>query len=251
MPTARRALIAGLGLIGGSIGMALRRNGWHVAFLDSDRGLEPGQAADERVESLDAVSDVVILATPVDVAVTLLASIHAPLITSVCSVMAPLRAIGDDCFVAGHPLAGSQEHGLAAARADLFTGATWFIDRDNAVVREVIAACGANAELVEAAEHDRAIALTSQLPQILSTALAAYLNDRNADLRFAGPGLRTFLRLAGSEASVWAPVIEANRENLRPHVEEIAQLVREIVEGDPAPAFVKANKLFAALTSMT
>lgn len=247
MPTARRALIAGLGLIGGSIGMALRLNGWHVAFLDSDRGLEPGQAADERVESLDAVSDVVILATSVDVAVTLLASTHAPLITSVCSVMAPLRAIGDDCFVAGHPLAGSQEHGLAAARADLFTGATWFIDRDNAVVREVIAACGANAELVEAGEHDRAIALTSQLPQILSTALAAYLNDRNVDLRFAGPGLRTFLRLAGSEAEVWAPVIEANRENLRPHVEEIAHLVREIVDGDSAEAFAKANELFAAL----
>ena len=251
MPTARRALIAGLGLIGGSIGMALRRRGWHVAFLDSDRGLEPGQAADERVESLDAVSDVVILATPVDVAVTLLASSHAPLITSVCSVMAPLRAIGDDRFVAGHPLAGSQEHGLAAARADLFTGATWFIDRDNAVVREVIAAGGANAEVVEAAEHDRAIALTSQLPQILSTALAAYLQERNVDLRFAGPGLRTFLRLAGSEASVWAPVIEANRENLRPHVEEIARLVRTIVEGDPAEAFVKANETLASLALKT
>ena len=226
--------------------MALRRGGWHVAFLDSDRGLEPGQAADERVESLDAVSDVVILATPVDVAVTLVPSIHAPLITSVCSVMAPLRAIGDDRFVAGHPLAGSQEHGLAAARADLFTGATWFIDRDNAVVRDVIAACGANADVVQAVEHDRAIALTSQLPQILSTALAAYLQERNVDLRFAGPGLRTFLRLAGSEASVWAPVIEANRENLRPHVEKIAQLVFTIVEGDPAEAFVKANELVAA-----
>ena len=251
MPTARRALIAGLGLIGGSIGMALRRGGWHVAFLDSNRGLEPGQAADERVESLDAVSDVVILATPVDVAVTLLASSHAPLITSVCSVMAPLRAIGDDRFVAGHPLAGSQEHGLAAARADLFIGATWLIDRDNPVVREIITACGANAEVVEAAEHDRAIALTSQLPQILSTALAAYLQERNVDLRFAGPGLRTFLRLAGSEASVWAPVIEANRENLRPHVEEIAQLVREIVEGDPAEAFVKANETFASLALKT
>jgi prephenate dehydrogenase len=249
MPTARRALIAGLGLIGGSIGMALRRGGWHVAFLDSDRGLEPGQAADERVESLDAASDVVILATPVDVALALLASTAAPLTTSVCSVMAPLRAIGDDRFVSGHPLAGSQEHGLAAARADLFTGATWFIDRDNAVVREVIAACGANAEVVEAAEHDRALALTSQLPQILSTALAAYLHDQNVDLRFAGPGLRTFLRLAGSDASVWAPVIEANRENLRPHVEKIAQLVREIVEGDPAKAFAKANRLFTALYS--
>ncbi|HEX9459240.1 MAG TPA: prephenate dehydrogenase/arogenate dehydrogenase family protein, partial [Thermoanaerobaculia bacterium] len=187
------------------------------------------------------------LATPVDVAVTLLASARAPLISSVCSVMAPLRTIGDDRFVAGHPLAGSQEHGLAAARADLFTGATWFIDRDNPVVRDVIAACGANAEVVEAAEHDRAIALTSQLPQIFSTALAAYLHEQNVDLRFAGPGLRTFLRLAGSEASVWAPVIEANRENLRPHVEKIAQLVREIVEGDPAGAFAEANKLFAAL----
>lgn len=231
--------------------MALRRGGWHVAFLDSDRGLEPGHAADERVESLDAASDVVILATPVDVAVTLLTSSHAPLITSVCSVMAPLRAIGDDRFVAGHPLAGSQEHGLAAARADLFTGATWFIDRENAVVREVIAACGANAEVVEAAEHDRALALTSHLPQILSTALAAYLQERNVDLRFAGPGLRTFLRLAGSEASVWAPVIEANQENLRPHVEEIARLVREIVEGDPAGAFVKANETFASLALKT
>lgn len=247
MPAARRALIAGLGLIGGSIGMALRRGGWHVAFLDSDRGLQPGDAADERVESLDAPADVVILATPVDVAAVLLASTPAPLITSVCSVMAPLRAIGDERFVAGHPLAGSQEHGLSAARADLFTGATWFLDRDNAIVREVIAACGAHAELVDANEHDRAIALTSQLPQILSTALAAYLQDQNVDLRFAGPGLRTFLRLAGSDASVWAPLIEANRETLRPHVEALARLVRDVVEGDPTKAFGKANQLFDAL----
>jgi len=249
MSTARRASIAGLGLIGGSIGMALRRAGWRVAFLDSDRDLIPGEAADERVESLDDGADVVILATPVDVAITLLASCRAPLITSVCSVMAPLRAIADDRFVAGHPLTGSQEHGIHAAHADLFTGATWFIDRDNAVVREVIAACGAHAELSDASEHDRAIALTSQLPQILSTALAAYLHEQNVDLRFAGPGLQTFLRLAGSAASVWSPVIAANRENLRPHVEEIARIVRKIVEGDPVAAFEKANEFFASLPS--
>jgi prephenate dehydrogenase len=243
---APRALIAGLGLIGGSIGIALRRRGWRVAFFDSDPDLVPGDAADERVQSLDVSADVVILATPVDVAVTLLASTHAPLITSVCSVMAPLRAIAGDHFVAGHPLAGSQEHGLAAARADLFRGATWFIDRDNAVVREVITACDAHAELVDAGEHDRAVALASHLPQILSTALAAYLHDQNVDLRFAGPGLRTFLRLAGSEASVWSPILAANRENLGPHVEGIAQMVKEIVEGEPGEAFAKANELFAA-----
>jgi prephenate dehydrogenase len=242
--SARRALIAGLGLIGGSIGLALRRRGWHVAFFDSDPDLDPGEAADERVTSLDG--DVVILATPVDVAVHLLATTRAPLITSVCSVMAPLRAVADDRFVAGHPLAGSASRGIASARADLFEGATWFIDRDDATVREIVAACGANAEIVDASEHDRALALTSHLPQILSTALAAYLHDQNADLRFAGPGLRTFLRLAGSEASVWTPIIDANRENLRPHVDAIAEIVRAIVEGDPS-LFASANEFFAKL----
>jgi prephenate dehydrogenase len=242
--SARRALIAGLGLIGGSIGLALRRRGWHVAFFDSDPNLDAGEAADERVASMDADADVVILATPVDVAVRLLTVARAPLVTSVSSVMAPLRAVADARFIAGHPLAGSAARGITAARADLFENATWFIDRDDATVREIIAACGANAEIVDASEHDRAVALTSHLPQILSTALAAYLRAQNVDLRFAGPGLRTFLRLAGSEASVWSPIIEANRENLRPHVDAIAKLICEVVEGDPHEAFAKANALF-------
>jgi prephenate dehydrogenase len=244
--SARRALIAGLGLIGGSIGLALRRRGWRVAFFDSDPNLDPGEAADERAASLEADADVLILATPVDVAVRLLSAARAPRITSVCSVMAPLRAVADERFVAGHPLAGSAARGITAARADLFEDATWFIDGDDAIVREIIAACGANAEVVDAAEHDRALALTSHLPQILSTALAAYLHDQNIDLRFAGPGLRTFLRLAASEASVWTPIIEANRENLRPHADAIAEIVRGIVEGNAAP-FAKANDLFAKL----
>jgi len=252
MTTSRRALIAGLGLIGGSIGIALRRRGWHVAFFDTDRDLVPGEAADERVESLDAAADVVILATPLDVAIALLASSRAPLITSVCSVMSPLRdvAIDDARFVAGHPLAGSQEHGISAARGDLFDCATWFIDRDNPLVRQVIADCGARVELVEAGEHDRAVALTSHLPQILSTALAALLHDQNVDLRFAGPGLQTFLRLAGSDASVWSPILAANRENLRPHADAIQRLVQEMVDGDPASAFAKANQLFERLSSL-
>ena len=246
MSSGRRALIAGLGLIGGSIGLALRRRGWRIDFFDSDPDLDPGDAADERVASLDEDVDVLILATPVDVAVRLLATAHAPLITSVCSVMAPLRATAGDHFVAGHPLAGSASRGIVAARADLFENATWFIDRDDTTVREIISACGAHAEIVDASEHDRALALTSHLPQILSTALAAYLHDQDVDLRFAGPGLRTFLRLAGSEASVWTAIIEANRENLRPHADAIAEIVRAIVEGD-ASSFAKANELAAKL----
>ena len=245
MPTARRALIAGLGLIGGSIGIALRRRGWHVAFFDSDRDLFPGDAADERVESLDGDADVAILATPVDIALTQLASLHAPRITSVCSVMAPLRAIADDRDHPRDRLVG--ERGIAAARGDLFNGATWFIDRDDAFVRDVIEACGARAEIVDAAEHDRAVALTSHLPQILSTALAAYLESQQVDLRFAGPGLKTFLRLAASDASVWSPIIAANRDNLQPHADAIARIVKEIIEGDAGNIFERANELFARL----
>jgi prephenate dehydrogenase len=247
MPSLRRALIAGLGLIGGSIGIALRRRGWHVTYVDP--GVAPDDAtvagaADERADSFDGTFDLTVLATPVDAAVEAVGRCRT-LTTSVCSVMAPLRSAADAhgvAFVAGHPLAGSQERGLAAARGELFEGASWFIDRDEPVVQELIAACGARAEVVDASEHDRALALTSHLPQILSTALAAYLHDQNIDPRFAGPGLRTFLRLAGSSASVWSPIIAANRENIAPHAKAIAQLVQKIVEGSDEDAFAQANR---------
>jgi prephenate dehydrogenase len=247
MHPARRTLIAGLGLIGGSIGIALRRRGWHVTYIDPGVSLDDAVragAADERSDSFDGTFDVTVLATPVNAAIAAIDRCGS-LTTSVCSVLQPLRAAADAHgldFVAGHPLAGSHERGLAAARADLFEGASWFVDREVALVQELIACCGAHAELVTAAEHDRAVALTSHLPQILSTALAAHLHDQNIDPRFAGSGLRTFLRLAGSAASVWSPIIAANRKNITPHAEAVAALVRKMVEqGDEEP-FAQANE---------
>lgn len=254
MYPARRALIAGLGLIGGSIGIALRRARWRVTYVDPNVSLDDATraaAADERADSLDADVDLIVLATPVDAALASIGQCRT-FATSVCSVITPLRSAADAhgiAFVAGHPLAGSQERGLGAASGDLFEGASWFIDRDEALVRELIAACGAHAELVDAREHDRAVALTSHLPQILSTALAAYLHDQHVDLRFAGSGLRTFLRLAGGAASVWSPIIAANRENIELPAQALRELVTEIVEGDPGEAFAKANQLFANLSA--
>jgi len=250
MASAPRALIAGLGLIGGSIGMALRARGWRVAFLDPNVALNEAQraaAADEKVESFSE-ADLIVLATPVDVAEKILGTRHSALITSTCSVMSPLRALGGENFVAGHPLAGSQERGLSAARSDLFRGAVWFVDRNDPLVARMILDCGAKQELVDAGEHDAAVALTSHLPQILSTALAAYLEEHGIEDRFAGGGLRTFLRLAGSDASVWMPVLEANRANIAPHADAIAQIVKKILAGD-ATAFRKAQRLWARLLS--
>lgn len=259
MPSARRALIAGLGLIGGSIGMALRRAGWHITYLDPDVPLDDALragAADERVSRLDDSPGLLVLATPVDAALSLLEQLPAgSLVTSVCSVMAPLRECADRRrldFVAGHPLAGSQQRGLPFAREDLFQNATWFVDRDDPIVSEMIAGCGASSQLIEAAQHDGALALTSHLPQLLSTALAALLERQTRgdvdDLpSFAGPGLRTFLRLAGSDITVWKPVLEANAALLLPHLEAIAALSREILEGDSARAFADANKFWSRI----
>ncbi|HKB81121.1 MAG TPA: prephenate dehydrogenase/arogenate dehydrogenase family protein [Thermoanaerobaculia bacterium] len=250
MGAAPRALIAGLGLIGGSIGIALRARGWHVAYVDphveSDDARRAG-AADESCDSLEA-ADLTVLATPVDVAVDLLTAQTARrTTTSVASVMHPLRAAaGDRDFIAGHPLAGSHERGLAAARGDLFRGCAWFVDRRDPLVERMIGDCGARMELVDAGEHDAAVALTSHLPQILSTALAAHLDRRGVDERFAGSGLKTFLRLAGSDASVWMPVLEANREAIAPHVEAVMSIVRSILAGDAA-AFEQARRIWERL----
>ncbi len=253
---ARSVLIVGLGLIGGSAGMALRRRGWRVAYLDPHVSLEDAKragAADERLNHINELerigeTEVVVLATPVDAAVALLGTIETnAIVTSTCSVMRALRAAARGPFVAGHPMAGSQESGLAAARADLFEGKPWFVDAEEPHVDALVGDCGAVLERVDAAEHDVAVALTSHLPQVLSTALAAHLHGRDDLLRFAGSGLRTFLRLAGSDADVWTPVLAANRDQLAPHVEAIAALVRQIIEGDPGDAFGKAQAVWRAL----
>ena len=249
----RHALIVGLGLIGGSAGMALRSRGWRVAYVDpnvDERDARAAGAADERRETVAGVEDVVVLATPVQVAVAMLSAelgAGRGVVTSVCSVLTPLRAAaGVATFVAGHPLAGSERRGLTAARVDLFQGRKWFVDCGNDVVDEMIHDCGARRILVDAGEHDAAMALTSHLPQLLSTALAATLDDVDV-ATFGGGGLETFLRLAGSDVSVWGPILEANRGNIRAHFDRVVAIARSLVDGDPAEAFERANKVHRSL----
>ena len=110
----------------------------------------------------------------------------------------------------------------------------------------MVSDCGARIEIVSAKEHDEAVALTSHLPQVLSTALAAYLDQHGIEDRFVGSGLQTFLRLAGSDASVWLPVLEANRRNIAPHADAVAKIVRAILDGDSA-AFGRAQHLWSRL----
>jgi prephenate dehydrogenase len=230
-----RVVIAGLGLIGGSIGMALRQRGWHVAFVDPAVSIEDARragAADEKRES--AAGEVVILATPVNIAIEQVRS-AAGFMTSTCSVMEPLRAAAKSDFVAGHPFAGSEKSGLAAASAALFEGKPWFVDSEDARVKAIIEACGARQVVVDAKEHDEMVALTSHLPQIVSTALGSMLAD--VDPVYVGSGAKSLLRLAGSSYEVWKPVLEANEGNVRAAVRRLIKAIHSI----DAEAFERAK----------
>lgn len=236
----REAIVIGLGLIGGSVAKALRAREWRVRYRDRAHVTDDFEIARE----LDA--DVIVLATPVDAAASWLRGNDAPLVTSVCSVMRPLRAAARGTFVAGHPLAGSENVGYEHSRAELFAGRKWFVDAREPVVDELVRDCGAELIEVTADEHDRALALTSHIPQALSTALATYLEQQQIDVqKFAGTGLATFLRLASSDASVWTPVLDANRDNIAPHLEQILELARDL----NANAFENAQKLAQKLKS--
>jgi prephenate dehydrogenase len=253
----RRALIAGLGLIGGSIGIALRRRRWFVEYVDpyvDEATAIDLEAADARVDAIGPRADIIIVATPVDVAFDLVRGLPPGAYSmTVCSVMEPMRDLADSrglghAFIAGHPLAGSEKRGLAAADGDLFRGRRWFVDRVVPIVEDVVEGCGAILDRVDAADHDRAVALTSHLPQILSTALAAHLDESEADARFAGTGLKTFLRLAESDASVWMSIIGANRDHIDRHLDRVLEIVREMLHGDDRP-FARARDAVRKLTT--
>lgn len=230
-----RATIAGLGLIGGSIGICLRQAGWRVTFIDPSVSLDEARtagAADQQSGDWSE-ADLTIIATPVDAAITLLADplpAEAGIVTTVCSVMEPFAR---DAVIAGHPIAGAEQRSLAAARGDLFEGARWFIARSDSLVEAMIAACGAQATVVNPAAHDQAVAITSHLPQILSTALAATLPLEVLD--FAGGGLATFLRLADSDASVWKPIIHENRSQIEAALQNVVKTAGRIMDCEEEP----------------
>lgn len=256
-----RAALVGLGLIGGSIARAVSRRGWEVFFLDPEVTADEAARIDPswvRIESIDAVprsADVTVIATPVDQALRILRQIpeESGFVTTACSVMAPLKRRAAERnlrFAPSHPFAGSDARGLAASREDLFEGKIWFVDSGASDHRlnALVSAAGAIAQPIDAEEHDRLLAATSHLPQVLSTALGSLLESENlAHPALRGSGLETFLRLAGSSGEVWRPVLESNRDNIRESWQQYSRIVERIIDGLDTNDFTKAQRLRAAL----
>ncbi|GAT64714.1 prephenate dehydrogenase [Planomonospora sphaerica] len=237
-------LVVGTGLVGTSVALALREHGVTVYLTDRDpaalrlarelgAGVEwsPGRPAD-----LDpAVEwhpgrpvDLAVIAVPPHLVAGQLAELQragaARFYTDVASVKAlPIRGareLGCDLssYAAGHPLAGRERSGPAAARADLFLGRPWALcpveeTSPDALemLRALIKLCGGEAVEVDAVQHDRAVALVSHAPHVASAAVAARLADAPATaLGLAGQGVRDVTRIAASDPGLWTGILSGN-----------------------------------------
>jgi prephenate dehydrogenase len=142
-------------------------------------------------------------------------------------------------FLPSHPMAGREVGGAESARADLFQGRPWIIDShgvDNDVLKmssELIELLGGHQVDLDSTEHDKAVALVSHLPQLVSSLLAKQLNGGDeAWLELAGAGLRDTTRIAGSDSKLWREIITANREALTPLLlalqDDLTQLISSL-----------------------
>ncbi|MEV5411822.1 prephenate dehydrogenase [Thermopolyspora sp. NPDC052614] len=227
-------LVVGTGLIGTSVALALREHDVTVYLADRDPGavrlareFGAGQEWPPAVPPAAPVDLAVIAVPPPFVADELLRLQRAGtarFYTDVASVKAlPLRRaaeLGCDLagYAAGHPLAGSERSGPAAARADLFLGRPWAYcptEETSAdaveTVLGLIKLCGAEPVRVSADDHDEAVALISHAPHVTAAAVAARLADApGVALGLAGQGVRDVTRIAASDPDLWTGILSGN-----------------------------------------
>lgn len=240
-PLFRQMTVVGVGLIGGSLALAARQAGAVQSAVGVGRS-EASCAVARSRNLIDRVAedlaagvrgaDLVVLAVPVREIVRLLPEVArladpACLVTDVGSVKGPILAAGDAAFpdgrfVGSHPIAGKEQAGPGAARADLFRGANWILtpgERTGHAATERVAALwravGARVRRMEAGWHDEVFAAVSHLPHLAAYALMdAVLGTERGDerIRFSAGGLRDFTRVAGSDPVMWRDIFLMNRE---------------------------------------
>jgi prephenate dehydrogenase len=264
-----RVAVIGTGLIGTSIALALREHGSSVWLSDTDpaaaRLAADLGAGDLLPEAPGGRCDVAVIAVPPAAVAATLAAAQlrgatglARCYTDVASVkqlpVAQARARGCDMtgYVPGHPLAGREKHGPAAARADLFLGRSWALcpgpdtsEEAIALVTELVRECGAVPVRTEAAAHDRWVGLISHAPHLVAAAMAARLEAAPPEaLGLAGPGLRDVTRIAAGDTGLWTQILSANAA---PVAEVLAAVAADLAEAARVLAGEEDLKPVAAL----
>jgi prephenate dehydrogenase len=260
-----RIAVLGVGLIGGSIGLAAREHvegAEVVGFGRSPKRLERARelGAIDRVAATfeEALAGTAVCfccapvgALPDQIAAALAAAGEDCVVTDVGSVKGGVVEAADDPrFVGGHPIAGAETAGVEHARADLFEGATWYLtpsERSSGILFErlhrLVAALGARPATIDAESHDRLLATVSHLPHVLANVLvtqaAGTVGEQDAGLPRVGPSFRDATRVAGANSAIWTDIYVANRDAIAAEIDtavtrlsDVAALLR--LEGPDA-----------------
>ena len=290
----RRVTILGTGLIGGSFALALRKGLTDISISGWDRPevvreKEVRNAFDETFSGnlgpALVKADLIYVALPIAVTLDLFSEIarQAPpsaLVTDACSTKLRIMEesgqlfggnIGGAIFLGGHPMAGKELSGIAAADADLFRGHSYALIAAGEAIStptasepriaafvKILEKIGAQPLWIGAQQHDYAVGLASHLPQLAAVALASFLYDRldenGLPITLAGPGLRDSLRLAGSPYSTWRDIILTNKELLSASLDLFARRLDDLRERlgsrDLEANFDAANELYKLLRSL-
>lgn len=224
----RRANVIGLGLIGGSLALALKGQGWFVSG-DDERSNTLNAALEREIidaAGLDPLAEITFVAVPVlAVADQVKRALGetAGIVTDVGSVKAPVcRSIGDDRFVGGHPMAGSEFDGLDGADSTLFESAVWVLtptettqDEVLAQLNSIVSSLGPEVVALSPEAHDELVAVVSHVPHLTAATLMSMASTRSEEhaalLRLAAGGFRDMTRVAAGRADIWLDICEENR----------------------------------------
>lgn len=253
----RRALVIGLGLIGGSVARDLSARGWHVIAHDRhgpslEDAISSG-VVHERLAAGNIAADVAVLAVPISTFRAVLNDLaprlgRAALLMDVCSTkrtaIAAAEAAGvGERFVGAHPMTGDHRSGWAASHRGRFDGALVYLCRTRTTseralseARDFWETLGAGVQVTTAEAHDRLVAYTSHLPQVVSRALALALADGGTVRAELGPGGRDTTRLAAGDVDLWISILMDNADEVLPalsrHERSLAVLRRALERRD-------------------
>ena len=251
-----RIAVLGVGLIGGSIGLAARGRldaevtGFDPAPANLERALELGALTSAAPSAIAAVADagLVFCAAPVRdlpgvVAEALGASGDDTTVTDVGSTKRELVATlrghpAAERYIGGHPLAGAETAGVKHARADLFEGARWYLTPDAHAggvhydrLQRTVADLGARPQAVDAESHDRVMATVSHLPHVIANVLVAQaqaaLSEESERLPQVGPSFRDTTRVAGANPAIWTDIFTANGRAVAGEIDRVVERLRE------------------------
>ena len=254
-----RANVIGTGLIGGSIGLALRALGWHVSGTDADaaraeRARELGAVDEVGIDSAASITFVAVPVQSIPDAVKQALAATTGYVTDVGSVKGSvLDAIDYARFVGGHPMAGSEQDGIEGADADVFEGAVWVLtptvttdDNAFAVVRTAVTAIGADVVALSPERHDALVAVVSHVPHLAAVTLMHLADERaeehRALLRLAAGGFRDMTRIAAGDPGIWPDICAENRAAIVDMLDRLItglSDVRDIVDKSDRPALLE------------